>query len=387
MSYLDKCTVKTDLLFNKLKPSRNIIVFIVSENVYTAYTLNDLKEIINLDKRHYIDGCDILETFFYLPNGIVVDSSLKTCFENKVNTMKLVETGNKFQIRYGNSRRIFVYYKVEAVSRQSINSTEESTFDPELVSVLDSGSDVEIDTVELKKQRKDRKIRQRKQKTSQERKSGNYTETKNYENGVKHKVKYSENIKIREIWSKNRLLHRDDGLPAVIDYRSGNNEYKYREQWYVNGEKYRDNDQPTYVEYHENGNKSCECWFTSQGAYRDNDLPAIIEYRENGNKFREEWWINAERHRNNNPAVIHYYENGNKHTEEWWTENIMHRDNDLPACTGYYKNGNKYIEEWWFENDPHRDNDLPAYIEYDENNNKKYEKWFVEGDSVRSARY
>ena len=66
MNYLDKCVSKIDLLFRKLKPNRNLIVFIVNESTYVAYTLSDVKKIISDSKQHYIEGKENLETFFYL---------------------------------------------------------------------------------------------------------------------------------------------------------------------------------------------------------------------------------------------------------------------------------------------------------------------------------
>ena len=164
MSYLDKCSEQTDLFFNKLKPSRNIIVFIVSENCYVAYTLNDIKEIMGCEKNHYIEGLEKLETFFYLPNGIRVDSSLSNCFENKVNTMKLIESKNKFYIGIDTNKQIYSYYSVEAVLRQAINSDEDSTFDFELNNKsnlqLNTESDIEIDMKQLQIQRDERKARE-----------------------------------------------------------------------------------------------------------------------------------------------------------------------------------------------------------------------------------
>lgn len=92
MSYIDKCVYKTDLLLRKLKPSCNIILFILNKHVYLAYTLSDLKEIMKSSRKHYIkrkneEPHDTLQTFFYLPHGIVIDASLQDCFNDKANTM------------------------------------------------------------------------------------------------------------------------------------------------------------------------------------------------------------------------------------------------------------------------------------------------------------
>ena len=327
MSYLEKCTEKRDLLMNKLKPSRNLIVFIVSENVYVAYTLNEMKEIMTPIHNHYVEDIN-LERFFYLPNGIRIDSSLSICFEQKANTMKLVKSKNKFHRGFDDNKQYHSYYSVEAVLRQNIDSDEDSTFNTELNEKTNSDSDVEIDTALLLRQRDERKAREKVQierNLIEGRNTGDYIETKNYENGVECKIGY------------------------------------------------------------ENGIKRVERWFINNELNRDNDLPARIDYYENGNKQIEEWRINGQEHRNNdNPACIIYYSNGNKKLEEWWIDNQQHRENDNPACIVYYEHGNKQSEQWWINNQRHRDNDRPAYIYYYENGNKEYERWYINGRQHRN---
>ena len=132
MSYLDKCFETNDMYLNKLKPSRNLIVFILSENSYSVLTLNDYKKIMTLPlykENHYIEESDKLESFFFLPNRIVVDSSLETCFNEKANTMKLILTKNKFRKGFGENKQLFSYYTVSPVSRNDIGSDELSVFE------------------------------------------------------------------------------------------------------------------------------------------------------------------------------------------------------------------------------------------------------------------
>ena len=374
MSYLDKCASKTDLFMNKLKPSRNLIVFIVSENCYVAYTLNEMKEIMASTNNHYcVEHADTnkLKRFFYLPNGIRVDSSLKTCFENKVNTMKLVKSENKFYLGFEDNKQYYSYYSVEPVLRQNIGSDEDSTFNTETTNNdsnlrSDVDSDVEIDIVELKKQRDERKAREMLQierKLNEERNTGDYIETKNYENGVECKIEYKNRIKRAEKWFINNRLNRDNDLSAwIIYYENGN---KKLERWWYNDQQHRNNDNPAWIEYYENGNKQCEYWWNNDQRHRDNDLPACIDYYENGNKQSESWWNNDQRHRDNDkPARIVYYENGNKKSESWWVNGQLHRDNDLPAFIEYYENGNKQFESWWINDQRYRNNDLPVSIHY-----------------------
>lgn len=125
MNYLDKCVSKEDLLLRKLKASPNLIVFIVNKNLYIAYTISDLKKLIANKQNHYIEGSDKLESFIELSIKIVVDSSLQKAFENKHNTLKLIETG-KFRMGFEGNKQILSYYSVEVVSRKEIESDEQS---------------------------------------------------------------------------------------------------------------------------------------------------------------------------------------------------------------------------------------------------------------------
>jgi len=94
--------------------------------MYDIYTLGDMEAIMASEK---ILVNNKPESFFYLPNGIVIDSTLSTCFKNKVNTMKLDTNIHQFRII---DDKFFIYYKVEPVERKDIGSDEESTFDFEI---------------------------------------------------------------------------------------------------------------------------------------------------------------------------------------------------------------------------------------------------------------
>jgi len=91
---------------------------------------------------------------------------------------------------------------------------------------------------------------------------------------------------------KDNNLHRDDGLPAVIDIDG-------TKEWWFNGKKHRDNGEPAIIRT--NGTKE---WWVNGNRHRENG-PAVI--RTNGTK---EWWVNGNRHRENGPAII--YGNGDK---------------------------------------------------------------------------
>lgn len=160
MSYLEKCICKTDLLMNKLKPGCNIILFVLNKNIYFAYTLNDMKEIMKAEKNHYIKRIDNeiqdnLQTFFHLPYGIVIDESLKNCFNDKVNTMSLTKSERNFRIGFGNNQQIFDFYSVEREDRIVIGSDEPSLFDEKQEFSYEK-NEVEIDWNEVKKQKEKR---------------------------------------------------------------------------------------------------------------------------------------------------------------------------------------------------------------------------------------
>ena len=347
MSYIEKCTEKRDLLFNKLKPSRNIIVFTVSENCYHAYTLNDLKQFMAASKNHYI--VDKLETFFYLPNGIRIDSSLSNCFENKANTMKLIESKNKFYIGIEANKQYYSYYSVEAIPRKAINSDEESTFDSESTNdpnlQSDTESDNEIDSKELEKQRNIRINREAEQLTNQAKKIGRCDEIALYGNGIECDIVYQDGNKESESWSKDGKLHRENELPAKIEY--WNDGTIKREQWYINGEKFRNNNLPVEISYFQNGIKRSEDWFNCNQLHSNNDLPASIAYNEDSSKRWEMWYNYGRQHRGDDlPAYIFYFRNGSKCIEEWYVNGLQHRNNN-PAYVEYNKDGLRICEKYY----------------------------------------
>jgi hypothetical protein len=163
MSYLDKCVYKTDLLMNKLKPSQNIILFVLNKHVYLAYTLSDLKEIMKSSKNHYVkrkneEPHDTLQTFFYLPHGIVIDNSLQNCFYNKVNTMSVVKSDRQFRIGFGDNEHISDFYSVQKENRDIVSCDEPSFFNEEQKQEYsDEESEIQIDWTEVKKQEEKRR--------------------------------------------------------------------------------------------------------------------------------------------------------------------------------------------------------------------------------------
>src|SRR5690606_22537773 len=84
------------------------------------------------------------------------------------------------------------------------------------------------------------------------------------------------------IWYHDGLIHRDNDLPAKIQYTSYN-ENVVCECWYQYGQKHRDpKNGPTYIEYDLDGitiNK--EIWYQYGKKHRNGDYPAVIKYKVN----------------------------------------------------------------------------------------------------------
>ena len=261
MSYINKCVLKTDLLFRKLKPSSNLIVFILHKNLYFAYTLSDVKKIISDSKQHYIEGKENLETFFYLPSGISLDSSFKDCFNRKINTLFLVKNENKFRIGFDRNKQVFNFYSVKPGLRKDIDLNEIDTFLETEINETNSDSENELDWTEIKAQQEKRLVLKNKQeeKEKEKKQTGNYTETKHFEMGVKQVLIYKNNKLKEEVWFQNDKRHRENDLPAVIYYFENGN--KKGEYWYQNDIKHREGDLSAEIWYFENGNKKGEVWF------------------------------------------------------------------------------------------------------------------------------
>jgi hypothetical protein len=403
MNYLDKCVSKTDLYLNKLKPNCNLIVFVLNENVYIAYTINDFKKIFESKQKHYIEGVEKLETFFYLPNGIKVDSSLQTCFDNKANTLKLIKSENKFRLGFGENKRLYFYYSVEQVSRQYIGSYEKSVFEDVKEDRFfvekkvkeekeDSDSEIEINWEEVHKQNEKRKrleirmknkIEAREKKRleklkEREKKRGNYTETIEYKSDVKCKKTFKNFILIEEVWTESDIIHRDDDKPAIILYFENGN--KRGESWVRYGRLARRYDSnPSIIVYFENNQIKLEDW--RHLISRENDLPLEINYHQNGHKSKECWCSSTREFlkcRIDGPCIITYHENGCIKYEERHMNRKKHNHGDKPAIIEYFQNGKIKHEEWYENDEMYRDNEnnLPVWIHYYESGVLQSEKWF-----------
>ena len=307
MSYITKC-VNKDFMLKDLKPSSNLILFVFSDNLYIGMTVKDMIEVMKQGQNHYFKRSEVptddqLDTFFTIQNGIRIDSSLKNCFENKKNTMKLIKSG-KFKKGFGKTEEWLDFFSVVEIERKDICQDEKSFFETDSV-ISDSDSETEIDWIELKKQNEDRTEKLKKQKENEKKVTSDYIERIMFEDGIMC-VKEYKNWKIfKEFWYKNNKCHRDpkvepsgeiNDLPALIEYyENGNSKVEY---WLQNDIIYRDpsKDLPTCIEYYENGNRREEKWFRDTDLYREGNLPVLIKYSENGNKISELWCKNNSFH-------------------------------------------------------------------------------------------
>lgn len=387
MNYLDKCVSKEDLLLNKLEQGSNLIVFILKPDLYFAYTVSDLKKLIENKQNHYIEGSDKLESFVELSIKIVADSSLQKAFINKNNTLKLVKTG-KFRMGFEGNKQILSYYSVEVVSRKEIGSDEFSFFkeekkeDRKEKETKEDDSHFQIDWTKVRKLEIERmKIQAKRleQENKRLKKEVERLKLKNKQNGTwKEIIKYESNteyirefekfILTKEKWLKNGKIHRDNDLPAVIDYYDG---IKEKEIWYQDGVIKRGNedDLPAVIDYDVNDEKECEKWYKNGKIHRDNDLPAYIIYSKHKIEY---WYQNGSRCRDDDkPAIIVYYENGNTEREYWYKNGLQSRDYGLPSSIYYFENGSISAKSWENTNR----NGKPYCICYSENGNISCEKY------------
>jgi hypothetical protein len=106
---------------------------------------------------------------------------------------------------------------------------------------------------------------------------GCYKYMKNYDQEI---IYFEKNEK------GNMTVHRDDGLPAVIN-KNGSKEY------IVKGFKHRDGDLPAIIKCNNNGKIIEEHYYKNNRLNRDNKLPAIIIYDEYGNILKKRFFING----------------------------------------------------------------------------------------------
>lgn len=363
MSYLDRCVIKEDILLRKLKPSRNLIVFVYNKDVLIPVSRIDFKRIMETKICRCNNACDTNQNFYKIPNEIYIDSSLEECYENKINTMELYLKG-KFKY-HGN---LFDFFEVVPIRRNMIeNETKErSTF-------IDQIND------EFEEDQEDNDYWD---KEDEKKKTGNYEERiKLDEKSSCFKI-YVNSILVKETYNRNGNVHREKNPAKIYYYENGDKECQ---EWYKNGKLHSEADVPCRIFYYENGNKKAEEWYRNGKRHREADIPAQFGYYENGNKKYEIWYQNDKLNREGNlPPRIIYYKNGNKKLEQWFKNDLLNRSDskgDLPSFISYYESGNVWEERWIEDNKWYRKSNneiqLPTWVKYHNtaNKQKKEEIW------------
>lgn len=155
-------------------------------------------------------------------------------------------------------------------------------------------------------------------------KTGFYKEEIKFENNMSCFKEYINFVLRREYWYENWKLHREDDLPALIEYYENGN--LRIQKWMKNGEPYlRENDLQSIVRYYESGQLEIEEWKKGFFHQRKGGKPSIIAYFENGNKKWESWnqIPNLKLLDENGdiaPAYIYYDINGNIVSKRWFSD-------------------------------------------------------------------
>lgn len=122
-------------------------------------------------------------------------------------------------------------------------------------------------------------------------------------------------------WYTNGEFHRNGG-PAIV-HPDG------RGEWYQHGKLHSQYGNPAKIIETDNGGECCGwCW--DGELHRDNDLPAVIEYygKAAALSVKKQIWTQAgNRHRQGDrPAVIEYYKDGKEKERGYWKDGKLHRD-------------------------------------------------------------
>lgn len=103
---------------------------------------------------------------------------------------------------------------------------------------------------------------------------------------------YEDGTKKRERWYKNGKIERDGDQPSYVDYYpDGKVEMKMYDH---DGAAWRENDEPCYVSYYNSGACNKKIWHNKNDKkHRDNGLPAWIEWDVDGNITVERYFVDG----------------------------------------------------------------------------------------------
>lgn len=117
----------------------------------------------------------------------------------------------------------------------------------------------------------------------------------------------------------------------------------YCEEWRLNGQMHRDNDLPAYIQYREDGSIDRCVWRQNGWRHREHDLPAVIDYDKNNLIVSEEWYQRGKRYRVDDlPSYVVYQKSGSVKAQYWYTDthlhSHLHREHG-PASISYLEDG------------------------------------------------
>lgn len=157
-------------------------------------------------------------------------------------------------------------------------------------------------------------------------------------------IKNKNSSSIEERWylfgKLGRLSNQEPTIKSYDNYGTLN-----VEKWYYDNKLHRDNNLPAYIEYYRSCNISSQLWMIC-GKLGRTDIGSVhIMYRENKMIKYEAYQLNTH---GNETHTVNYNKNGNKKVEWWMKDNKIHRD-DLPAYKQYWPDG-RIKKDIWCQN-------------------------------------
>jgi len=95
-----------------------------------------------------------------------------------------------------------------------------------------------------------------------------------------------------------------------------------------------------------NGGEIYHWYNENRELHRENDLPAVIQYSRDGSICIKSWYQNGKCHRICAPAIIWYDNNGYVYKKCWCQNNEYHRISG-PARIWYNKDGSIDLKHWY----------------------------------------
>ena len=176
----------------------------------------------------------------------------------------------------------------------------------------------------------------------------------------------------------NGLPHSSKQPSFVVKNKDG---MIIKEEWYLFGKIGNINkDHVSSTSYYNDGTLEDEGWYYDDKSHRDNNLPAYIEYNNLGNITSELWCLCGKMGRTDNGVIDRRYRKNGMIKFETYQISLYNEIHSI----NYNENGNKRSEVWFKNDRRHRDNNLPAYREYHIDGKIKCERWYNNGNCIRA---